>query len=148
LTVRLGREQLGGGADRLGPLPRQQFVNTAGRVAGEAGENVGEPGAGVDAVELGALDQRVHGGGAATALVGAGEGPAASAKGDAAQGALGGIVRQADAAVVEEAGKAGQRFSRYSMALAILDFADSFALVAQPIRSYSKAASARQITVR
>jgi hypothetical protein len=39
---------------------------------------------GIDAVQLGAFDQGVHHGGAAAALVGAGEGPIASADGDTA----------------------------------------------------------------
>jgi hypothetical protein len=49
---------------------------------GQSGEGVGEPGARVDAVEVGRLDQGVEGGGALAALVGAGEGPVAPADGN------------------------------------------------------------------
>ncbi len=61
----------------------------------------------IDVVELGGLDERVEGGGAAAAFVGAGEGPVAASDGDTAQLALGGVVRYAQPAVVEEAGERG-----------------------------------------
>src|SRR5688572_2192385 len=70
---------------------------------GDAGEHVGEPGARVDITELCRLDQREDHGGTLAAGVGAAEGPVAAADGDAAHGALGGVVGHADAAVVEEA---------------------------------------------
>ena len=60
---------------RIGPVPGQQFIDAPGRMAGEAGENIAEPGCGIDAVELGGLDQRVDGGGALAAGVGAGKQP-------------------------------------------------------------------------
>ena len=49
----------------------------------------------------------VHDGGALGAAIGAGEQPRLSAQGKAAQRAFGGVVGQADPAVVEEAGEAG-----------------------------------------
>src|SRR3546814_1203017 len=52
-------------------------------------------------------DERVHECGALAAAIGAGEQPRLPAQGDASQRALGGIVRQADAPVVEEPGKGG-----------------------------------------
>jgi hypothetical protein len=52
-----------------------------GRVIGDAGEDVGEPGLRVDAVELGGADQRVHHGGTLAAPVGAAEQPALPAQG-------------------------------------------------------------------
>ena len=58
-------------------------------MARQPGEDVGEPGARVDAVELCRLDQRVHGGGPVAAGVGSREGPVASADRDAAKSALG-----------------------------------------------------------
>ena len=88
------------------PVPRQQLVEPALRHVGDAGEDVGEPGLRIDVVELGGDDQRVHEGGALGAAVGAGEQPRLSAESKAAQRPFGGIVRQADAAVVEEAGEA------------------------------------------
>jgi len=69
----------------------------------QARQHIGEPCQGVDVVELCGLDQGVDGGGAAAALVGAGEGPVAAANRNAAQSALGGVVAEAETAVVEEA---------------------------------------------
>ena len=54
-----------------------------GRV-GDAGEDVGEPGLRVDAVELGGADQRVHEGGPVAAALGAGEEPCLAAEGNRA----------------------------------------------------------------
>lgn len=69
----------------------------------DAGEHVGEPGLRVDIVEAGGLDQRVKDGGALTAAVRAAEQPGLAAERDAAKGALGGVVGEADPAIVEEA---------------------------------------------
>src|SRR5260370_15343107 len=66
-------------------------------------EHVGEPGLRIDVVELCSLDQRVNGCSAPAAGVGAGEGPVVAADGDAAQRTLGGVVAEAQPAVVEEA---------------------------------------------
>jgi len=54
LPGRRSCERLCGGADWLWclPVPGQQLVDAAGGVAGKAGEDVGEPGAGIDAVQL------------------------------------------------------------------------------------------------
>lgn len=57
-----------------------------------------------DVVHLGDDDQGIHEGGAVTAARRSGEELGLSAEGNAAQGAFGGIVRQTDAAVFEEAG--------------------------------------------
>ena len=72
-------------------------------VIGEPREDVGKPGARIDVVERAGFDQRVDRGGAPPARVGAAEGPVAAADGDATRAALGGVIRHADAAVVEEA---------------------------------------------
>jgi hypothetical protein len=69
---------------------------------GQPGEHVGKPGLRIDAVELGGLDQRVDGGGAAAAFVGAGEGPVLAADGDGTQLAFGGVVGHAQPAVIDE----------------------------------------------
>jgi hypothetical protein len=66
---------------------------------GKAGEDIGEPSLRGDAVELGGLDQRVDGGGAASAFLGAGEGPVVSPDGDAALRSFRGIVQDAQTAV-------------------------------------------------
>jgi hypothetical protein len=70
---------------------------------GKAGEDIGEPNLRVDAVELGGLDQPVDGGGAASAFVGAGKGLVVPSDGDAAQRSFGGVVRDAQTAIAEEA---------------------------------------------
>src|SRR5882757_4872668 len=85
------------------PVPRQQLGDASGRMILQARQQVGEPGLRIDVVELGGLDQRVDGRGATAAGVRAGEGPVVAADSDAAQRALGGVVGQAQAAVVEEA---------------------------------------------
>ena len=61
---------------------------------------------GSTSLSLAVVIRRVHEGGPLAAAIGAGEEPGLAAEGDAAQGALGGVVGEADAAVVEEAGEA------------------------------------------
>ena len=85
-------------------MPGEQLVEPRGRVIGDAAQHVGEPGLRVDVVELGGRDQGVDGGGTLAATVRAGEQPRSAPEGNTAQGAFGGIVGQADAAVVEETG--------------------------------------------
>ena len=65
-----------------GPVPGQQFGDPIGGMVGNAVENVGELSLGIDAVEPGGLDQRVHGGGSTAAGVGAGEEIVLAAEGD------------------------------------------------------------------
>jgi hypothetical protein len=43
------------------------------RMGGDAGEDVGQPGLRIDAVHLGRDDQAIHGRGASSASIGAGE---------------------------------------------------------------------------
>ena len=76
------------------------------RHLGDAGEDVGEPGLGVDIVEPGGADERVHRRRALSSAVGAGEQPGLASQTDAAKRPLRGIVGEADAAVVEESGEA------------------------------------------
>ena len=90
----------------MAPIPAgrgQQLGDALGGMIGDASEDIGEPGARIDSVELARLDQRVDGCRPHPAGIGATEGPVAPADGDAAHGALGGVVGHADAAVVEEA---------------------------------------------
>lgn len=70
---------------------------------GDAGQDVGEVGFGIVAVEPGGLGDGVEGGGAAAAVVGAGEEPVFSAQGERADGSFGGIVGHLEAAVGGEA---------------------------------------------
>jgi hypothetical protein len=73
-------------------------------VIGDAGEDVAKIVLGVEAVELGGLDEGEDSGGAVTALVRPGEEPVLAAEGDRADGALGGVVVDLDAAVVAISG--------------------------------------------
>ena len=68
----------------------------------DAGQDVSKPGARINAVQLCSLDQAIHGGGAFSALVGACEKPSLPPKGRAAQHALGSVIRQANAAIVQK----------------------------------------------
>ena len=70
---------------------------------GDARQNVGEPGLRIDVVHLGRDDQAVHHRGPLAATVRAAEQPGFSPQCDTAHAALGGVVGQADAAIVEEA---------------------------------------------
>ena len=70
-----------------------------GRMVGEASKEVGEPGAGVDAAEFAVFSERIDRGRKLSAGVGAAECPVAAPDGN---GAFGGVVGQADAAVVEK----------------------------------------------
>ena len=74
---------------------------------GDSGENVGEVMLWVDAVELGGLDEGVHGCSPSTASIGTGEEVVLAANPDAAQRPLGGIVVERQAAVIEAADECG-----------------------------------------
>ena len=91
------------------PFPGQQFVQTRSGKIGDPGEDVGEPGFGIDIVKTTGGDHRQHDGGAFGAAQAAGEGPIAPSQGDAAQRSFGGVVAEADSAIVEE--KSSQRLS-------------------------------------
>ncbi len=72
---------------------------------GDAREDIGEPGVGIDAGELARSDHRIDHRRALAGAIGAGKRPGSSPECDSAQLALGGIVREADPSVVEEARK-------------------------------------------
>src|SRR5438477_9570422 len=74
---------------------------------GNTAQHVGKPSLWIDTVEFCRADQGVHCSRSLTATVGTGEQPCAAPESDPAQSALGGVVRQADAAVVENAGEGG-----------------------------------------
>lgn len=94
----------GGDVSAVGlPVPRQEVIEAPSGVAGDAGEDIGQPGLGIDVVELGGLDQRVDHRGSLAAAIRAAEQPGLPAKWHAAQRTFGGIVGEADSAVVEEA---------------------------------------------
>lgn len=70
---------------------------------GDTREDNGEPSLRIDVVELGGDDEGLTGGSALPAAIRAGEHPALSAQGDVAQGAFGGVVGEAYAAIIHEA---------------------------------------------
>ncbi len=72
------------------------------RHIGDTGEYVSKPGARINAVQLGGLDQAVHGSGAFPALVRTRKEPGLPPKGRAAQHALGGVIGQANTAIAQE----------------------------------------------
>jgi hypothetical protein len=74
-------------------------------MVGDAGKHIGKPGARVDVVESGGDDERIHGCRSLSTAIGTREQPGFPAKRDAAQRTFRGIVRQADATIVEEAGE-------------------------------------------
>ena len=82
-------------------VPRQQLVDLALGMVGDAVDGVAQPGFGIDLVELGGFDEAVDRGGAVAALVGAGEQPVLAADGDAAQRAFGGVVVDLEPPVVD-----------------------------------------------
>ena len=61
---------------------------------GDTGQDVSKPGARINVVQLGSLDQAVHGGSALPALVGARKEPSLPPQRGTAQHALGGVIRQ------------------------------------------------------
>ena len=88
------------------PFPWQQLVQTRCGKIGDTGEDVGEPGLGIDVVEATGRDHRQHDGGTVGTMLAAGKGLVAPSQGDASQCALSTIVGQADPALFEEAGEA------------------------------------------
>ena len=58
-----GRSGCSSSLGRVGPAPWQQLVDPVGRVVGDTGEDVGEVGLRIHAVQLRRLDDRVENGG-------------------------------------------------------------------------------------
>src|SRR5918994_1479834 len=87
---------------KLVPAPGEEVLEPPCGMIGQAGEDVGEPGLRVDAVQLRGFDQRVYGGRAFATAIRAGEGPVVATDRDPAQGSLGGVVGDADPAISQE----------------------------------------------
>jgi hypothetical protein len=87
------------------PLPGQELVQAALRDRGDPRKDVGQPGLRVDVVEPGRYDEREHDGGTRGTAVRTGEQPCLSSKSQAAQCSFRRIVRQADPAILREAGE-------------------------------------------
>src|SRR5215213_9383975 len=88
------------------PLPGKQFVQADDRKIGDTGQHVGKPGFWVDVVETTGRDEGEHDGGPIGSTLGTCEGPVAAPQGDPSQGPFGGIVREANPAILQESGKA------------------------------------------
>ena len=86
------------------PVPGQELIDPGCRMVGDASEHVGEPGLRIDAIELGGGDQGVDRRCPLATAVGADEQPRAAPECNPAQRPLGGVIAQADAAVVEGTG--------------------------------------------
>jgi hypothetical protein len=89
------------------PIPREERCKIGDWVIGNPGEHVGEPNLRINIIELGSLDQCVHGRGAFAATLRAGEELGFTTQCDAAQRTLCRIVAKADASIVEEAHEGG-----------------------------------------
>ncbi len=85
------------------PVPWQQCRQIGDLVIGDACEHVGEPSLRINIVELGRLNQCQHDRGALAAAIGAGEEPRLSPQRNSSERAFGGVVAQANPAVIEEA---------------------------------------------
>jgi len=117
----------------LAPIPGQELVDALGGMIRQPRQHVGEPGLGIDIIELGGGDQRVDGCSPPATFVGAREGPIAATNRHGTQLALGGIVRHAQSAVVKEASECSPALEAVIdgfAGLAVLG--DPCALLAQP----------------
>jgi hypothetical protein len=88
---------------RLGgrPVPGQKIGQPFGRIIGDAREHVMQIGLGIEAVQLGRLDQGIEDGRALGPEVGAGEQVVLAPERHAAQRPFGGVVFDRDAPIVE-----------------------------------------------
>src|SRR5512142_1686586 len=84
-------------------VPGGQVADAIDGVAGDAGEHVAEVGFGIEAVELGGLDQGIEGSGAITAGVGPGKKVVLPAEGQRPDLPFGGVVVDLQPPVVEVA---------------------------------------------
>src|SRR5262245_61385992 len=121
------------GDDLRAPIPWQKLVDSLGGMIWQSIEHVGEPCLRIDVIELCGRDQRVDGSCAPAAFVGASEGPVAAANCDSTHLALSGVVRHAEASVIEEASERIPAFEAVIDGLAGLAvLGDPGALLAQP----------------
>ena len=81
------------------PMPGEEFRQTGLRHLGDASKDVGEPGLGVDVVELGGADERVHHRRALAAAIGAREQPGFASQTERPERPLGRVVGEADDAL-------------------------------------------------
>jgi hypothetical protein len=110
--------------DRAAPIPGYQRGQIGDLVIGDPGKHVGEPGLRIGVLELGRMNERQHDRRALATSIRPAEQPRLPAESNPAQLALGGIVGQADAAVLEEA---REDVDALSMALATSLWRESLA---------------------
>ena len=82
-------------------VPGHELAEASDFVVGDAGEDVGEPGLGIDTVELGGFDQGIGDGGRLSAPFGTHEQVVFVPEGDGPHDAFGGVVVELQNAVVE-----------------------------------------------
>ena len=95
-------------------MPRQEFMELRCLVIVDAAEHIGEPGFGIDVVELGGGDERVDRRCSFAAAIGAAEGPVSAAECDTTQRPLGAIVGQTDEAIRAGSGNLNRAVSGVS----------------------------------
>src|SRR5215469_2578999 len=93
----------------------------------DTGKNVGEVELRVEAIKLGGFDQRVHGGGAVTAGVRTSKEIVLPADRNTAQGALGRIVVESQAAIIEAPAERGAPSAHVTEGCGKFRFARQFA---------------------
>ena len=71
-------------------------------MGGDAGEDIGQPSLRIDAIHFGRDDQAVHGRGASATAIRSAEQPGFSTKSDTPQPALGGVVGETHAPILQE----------------------------------------------
>ena len=110
MTLWTCETQLGGGFElplvRF-PIPGQQFVDPLCGMIKKFRKDVGKPGLGIDVVQLAGFDQCIDGGGPMPSRVRTCESPVGPANGHTPHGALGCIIAEADAPILQEAGEGG-----------------------------------------
>ena len=74
------------------PVPGEEFVEPVLRRVGDPAEDIGEPSLGIDVVEPGGTDQRIHRRRAHAAAVRAGEQPRSPVQGNTSERPLGRIM--------------------------------------------------------
>src|ERR1700704_2146347 len=84
------------------PVPRQEIRYLICGIVRQPGQHVGEPSLWIDIIELACRNQGIDGGCAVPSRIGARKCPVAAADSHTAYGSFGGIVGEADTAVIKE----------------------------------------------
>jgi hypothetical protein len=84
------------------PVPGKKVRQARHGHVGQPSKDIGQPGLRIDVVHLGGDDEGIHEGGAFATAGRTGEEPRLATKSDTTQGALSGIVGEADATILKE----------------------------------------------